>query len=102
MGFQKVANAIARDVFNNRSLAVYIINSEKICSCRPYKCLSKKCPLCNVKYHWWLSEFVTQSCVLMYCNLWNICKVISHHFSSCLLDQVTFKEAKWHVGSKFG
>ena len=50
--------------------------------------------------HYWLSEFVTQSCVSMYCNLWNICKVTSHYFSVCSSDQGTFKNAKWQLGPK--
>jgi len=39
-----------------------------------------------------LLEFVAQSCVSMYCNLWNIHKVTSHYFSDCSLDQGTFKK----------
>ena len=46
------------------------------------------------------SEFAAQSCVSMYCNLWNIYKVTSHYFSDCSLDQGTFKNTKWQSGSK--
>jgi hypothetical protein len=37
-----------------------------------------------------LSEFVTQSCVSMYYNLWNIRKARSHYFSHCSSNQGTF------------
>ena len=36
----------------------------------------------------------------MYYNLWNICKVTSHCFSDCSLDQGTFKLTKWQLRSK--
>ena len=50
--------------------------------------------------HYGVSEFVTQSCVLMYYNLWNIRKATSHYFSDCSSDQGTYKKAKWQLGSK--
>jgi hypothetical protein len=43
---------------------------------------------------------VPQSCISMYCNLWNIRKVTSHYFSDCSSDQGTFKKAKWQLCSK--
>jgi hypothetical protein len=42
-----------------------------------------------------------QSCVSMYCNLWNICNVTSHNFSDYSSDWGIFKKAKWQSGSKF-
>jgi hypothetical protein len=41
--------------------------------------------------HRWV-EFVAQSCVSMYYNLWNIRKATSHYFSGCSLDQGTFRK----------
>jgi len=45
-----------------------------------------------------LLGFVAQSCVWVYCNLWNTRKVTSHSFSDCSSDQGTFKKAKWQLG----
>ena len=35
----------------------------------------------------------------MYCNLWNICKVMSNCFLNCSSNQGTFKKAKWQLDS---
>jgi hypothetical protein len=37
----------------------------------------------------------------MYWNIWKIHKVTSHCFSDCSLDQGTFRNAEWQLGSKF-
>jgi len=50
--------------------------------------------------HCWLSEFVTQSCILIYYKLWNIRKITSHDFLHCSIDQGTFKKARWQLSSK--
>jgi hypothetical protein len=41
-----------------------------------------------------VSELVAQSCISMYCNLWNICEMMRHYFSDCSLDQGTFKKVR--------